>query len=797
MRDPLTALVRENRGATYLLLQGYFATGRRILLRTDLEKGLSTLAMGPEGQAVRPEAPLTRFIRKAQEVLLAAPWACFAVRESLASWWFVRFDAELVAPEEIPLEEYLRFKEALVEPAETNGRILEVDFGPFSREIPKLKETRSVGHGVIFLNRILASEMYKNSREAEESLLRFVSMHSIDGKTLLVHEGFPGIGALRIALREALAYLGTVEPETPWAEVAAPLLRMGLAPGWGDTAERAAATMSLLVDILEAPSPEALEAFLARIPMVSRILILSPHGYFGQDNVLGLPDTGGQVVYILDQVRALEREMRDRLGQQGVDVTPKILVVTRLIPDSGGTRSHDRLEKISGCKNAFILRVPFRRKSGEIVPHWISRFEVWPFLERFARDVEREATAELGGRPDLVIGNYSDGNLVATLLSQRLGVTQCNIAHAFEKTKYLFSDLYWKDNEPAYHFSCQYTADLIAMNAADFVITSTFQEIGGNPEVVGQYESYQWFTMPGLQRIVNGIDVFDPKFNIVSPGADADVYFPYSAEERRLKGLAGALEALVFGREPDPSTRGVLADPDKPLIFSMARLDRIKNLAGLVEWFAGSDALRSEANLLIVGGHIDPAASRDREEQEQIARLHEILSRHQLDGEVRWVGRRLDRPLAGELFRFVADRRGVFVQPALFEAFGLTVIEAMATGLPTFATRHGGPLEIIEDGRSGFHIDPTDGAASAAKIASFLARCREKPEVWERISAAALRRIEQRYTWKRYAERLMTLARIYGFWKFVSHLERQETARYLQMFYVLQFRPLAAAMREG
>jgi sucrose synthase len=118
--------------------------------------------------------------------------------------------------------------------------------------------------------------------------------------------------------------------------------------------------------------------------------------------------------------------------------------------------------------------------------------------------VESEATAELGGRPDLLIGNYSDGNLVATLLAQRLGVTQCNVAHALEKTKYLLSDLYWKDHEASHHFSCQYTADLISMNAADFIITSTFQEIGGSADSVGQYESYQWFTMPGLYRVVNG-----------------------------------------------------------------------------------------------------------------------------------------------------------------------------------------------------------------------------------------------------------------------------------------------------
>ena len=71
------------------------------------------------------------------------------------------------------------------------------------------------------------------------------------------------------------------------------------------------------------------------------------------------------------------------------------------------------------------------------------RFDVWPYLETFAVDVGREMVAELGGRPDLIIGNYSDGNLVASLLCFHLNVTQCTIAHALEKTKYPDADVYW------------------------------------------------------------------------------------------------------------------------------------------------------------------------------------------------------------------------------------------------------------------------------------------------------------------------------------------------------------------
>jgi len=46
---------------------------------------------------------------------------------------------------------------------------------------------------------------------------------------------------------------------------------------------------------LQAPDAECLERFLGRLPLVMNVVIMSPHGYFGQSNVLGLPDTGGQV----------------------------------------------------------------------------------------------------------------------------------------------------------------------------------------------------------------------------------------------------------------------------------------------------------------------------------------------------------------------------------------------------------------------------------------------------------------------------------------------------------------------
>lgn len=791
MIESLTEFAEQHRDAIYTLLRRYFALNQSLLLQSDLRAELFALKEQlklEDGSLTQ----LTELVMQLHEGVMVAPWAYFTVRPAVGQFEYLRIHQDDLFPERVTPAEFLAFKEQLAHHPHPTS-MLEIDFGPFGREFPKLKETRSIGQGLLFLNRQLSSGMFTQPQLGAQKLLHFLGAHTIENQQMMFLSAPKDTAAASSTLRLAIDRLEKMAEETPWAEFAESFAKLGFAPGWGNNAGRVMETMNLLMDILEAPSPAALENLLARIPMISRLLIVSPHGYFGQANVLGLPDTGGQVVYILDQVRALEKEMRERLILQGVNVNPKILIGTRLIPESAGTTCSQRLEKVSGCDNTWILRVPMQKKNGEIVQHWISRFEIWPYLEDYSYQLEREALAEFSGRPDLIIGNYSDGNLVASLLSHRLNVTQCNIAHALEKTKYLHSDLYWQDSDDKYHFSCQYTADLLAMNQADFIITSTYQEIAGTEHIEGQYESYRTFSMPGLYRVLNGIDIFDPKFNIVSPGANADVYFPYSDEDRRLSSLWPEIEAMIFGG-PMPSARGALKDKKKPLIFTMARLDRIKNLSGLVEWYGRSEELRKRANLLLIGGYVDVNQSGDREEQDQIRQMHALMDQYKLDGNMRWLGMRLDKNQSGELYRYVADRRGVFVQPALFEAFGLTIIEAMASGLPTFATCYGGPREIIQHNRSGFHINPNEGDAAAALIGDFLDRCKANPDEWKRISDGSLARVASHYTWEKYAQRVMTLSRIYGFWKFVSGLERQETSRYIDMFYHLQFRPLAEAM---
>ncbi len=782
--------INEHRNVIYVFLRQLTGLERPFLLRSDIYDEFKQFCEDDSNRMIKSTA-FGHLMHHSQEAVIQSPWISFAYRPRIGVWIYIRFHMESMHCDEMSASEFLHIKERLVNPqAGADDWVLEIDLQPFNREFPKLKEARSIGRGVEFLNRHLSNNLFSDPAKDGKLLFNFLRVHECQGQPLMLNDRIQNISQLQQALTRAQDYLSQFSGDTEWDMVAHTMQEMGFELGWGRTVRRMLDTLYLLSDIWEAPDHNRLSEFLSRIPMIFNVVILSPHGYFGQTNVLGKPDTGGQVIYILDQVKALENEMNERLWEQGIDMESKIIVMTRLIPESDGTSCDEPLEPISGTQNATIVRIPFRNENGDIIPQWISRFRIWPYLEQFSIDAEREILAQLGTRPDLIIGNYSDGNLVATLLAERLNVSQCNIAHALEKTKYLYSDLYWMNLEDQYHFSCQFTADLISMNTADFIITSTYQEIVGNSDVVGQYESYSTFTMPGLYRVKNGINVFDPKFNIVSPGADPDVFFPYWENDHRLSNLHEEIHRMLFS-EDYPDCRGLIQKGEKTILFSLSRMDRIKNLTGLVEWYGQCERLQELANLVIVGGYTDANRSSDYEEQEQIHRMHDLMTHYHLDDKIRWIGAQLQKNFVGELYRYIADLKGAFVQPALFEAFGLTVIEAMSSGLPTFATSYGGPQEIILEGYSGYHIDPNHGLESANKMADFIERCQRDMSEWDTISNGAIQRIKSRYNWKLYAERLMSLSRIYGFWKHATNLQRKETQRYLQMFYGLMYKQRA------
>src|SRR5439155_6486410 len=84
-------------------------------------------------------------------------------------------------------------------------------------------------------------------------------------------------------------------------------------------------------------------------------------------------------------------------------------------------------------------------------------------------------------------------------------------------------------------------------------------------------------------------------------------------------------------------------------------------------------------------------------------------------------------------------RSQMMVLPSRSEGISLTVLEAMACGLPVVATRVGGTPEVVVEGETGLLVPSCDPAA----LAKAILRLRRDPEVCSRMGEAGRRRVER------------------------------------------------------
>ncbi|MEH2066818.1 MAG: sucrose synthase [Nostoc sp.] len=771
-------------------------SGKRYFLRNEILQTFADCCQQFQKPAYfYHSSSIGKLIDYTHEIILEEECSWFIVRPRIASQevWQLRADSSF---EQMTPQALLDARDRLVK--RYQNHILEIDLHPFYEGSPRIDDPRNIGQGLAFLNRYLSNQLLTDPQYWLELLYLALSKIDYEGIHLLIGDRITSGIQLAKQLKPALQFLSQQSPEEPYEKFSSHLQQLGFEPGWGNTAARVRETLELFEQLIYSPQPAILETFVARVPAVFRVVLISIHGWVGQEDVLGRDETLGQVAYVLEQARSLENKLREEIKLAGLDllaIKPHVIILTRLIPNCEGTFCNLRLEKVQDTENAWILRVPFAEFNPEITNNWISKFEIWPYLETFALDAQTELLAQFKGKPNLIVGNYSDGNLVAFLLSRSLQVTQCNIAHSLEKPKYLFSNLYWQDLEEQYHFSAQFTADLISMNAADFIITSSYQEIVGTPDTIGQYESYKWFTMPQLYHVVDGIDLFSPKFNFVPPGVNENIFFPYSHKSERDAQLCTQIQSLLFSSE-DTQIFGRLDNSKKRPIFAIGTFSTIKNLSGLVECFAKNQALQEHCNLIILTSKLHPHEAINPEEAGEIEKLHDIIKQYHLHGKIRWLGMRLSSRDLGEAYRVIADSQGIYVHFARFESFGRSILEAMISGLPTFATQFGGSLEIIKNQEDRFNINPTDLEGTAKKILDFLEECDTHPQYWQEVSEWMTERIHHRYNWHLHTNQLLLLTKIFSFWNFIAPENNEARDRYMEALFHLLYKPRAEKILE-
>ena len=430
------------------------------------------------------------------------------------------------------------------------------------------------------------------------------------------------------------------------------------------------------------------------------IVHISIHGLIRGENLeLGRDaDTGGQTRYVVELARALgDHPQVDRVD-----------LLTRLVNDPAVDDDYRQADEPIG-ERAHIRRIACGPDK------YLPKEQLWPHLETF---VDNTLTwfRRQGRLPDLIHAHYADAGFTGRLLAHLLGVPLIFTGHSLGRIKHerlVKGGTSEREMERVYAISQRIEAEELTLDAASRVVTSTSQE------VEEQYQRYQHYA-PDRMRVI-------------PPGVDLSRFRPSAGRDSNAR-VTGELAKF-------------LRDPKRPMVLALSRADKRKNIESLLHAFGASEELRERANLVIVAGNRNAIDDLEDGAREVVTNLVMLIDRYDLYGRVALPKQHKPDDVPS-YYRAAARSRGVFVNPAFTEPFGLTLLEAAASGLPVVATDDGGPRDILANCDNGRLVDVLDHEGIARSILSLLGDRRE----WNRCRRRGLSGVRKHYSWQAHAE---------------------------------------------
>ena len=435
------------------------------------------------------------------------------------------------------------------------------------------------------------------------------------------------------------------------------------------------------------------------------ILLVSVHGLIrGHDLELGRDaDTGGQTKYVVELLR--------ELGEW--PEVEQAALLTRLIVDPGISEDYSEpIETLSDKTR--IIRIDCGEEG------YLPKEALWDSLDNFADNALEYLTSQ-DRLPDIIHSHYADAGYVCNRISHQLNIPLIHTGHSLgrSKRKHLLASGMKRDIiEQRYNISRRIDAEEEVLGTAAYIITSTRQEI---IEQYGMYDYYQPDSM-----------------KVIPPGTDLEKFYPPQGDER---------DSAIYH-----DISRFLQDPDKPIILALSRPDHRKNINTLVEAYGGSEKLKQLANLVIIAGNRDEIRDMDSGIQDVLTEIFLSIDSSDLYGKVAYP--KHHRPdEVPVIYRLTAASGGVFVNPALTEPFGLTLIEAAASGLPIVTTEDGGPRDIIDNCHNGYLVDPLD----KQEIVDMLLKVLLDRDNWKQLADNGIKGVRQHYSWHAHAEKYLKL----------------------------------------
>ncbi|KAK6945156.1 Sucrose phosphatase-like domain [Dillenia turbinata] len=517
----------------------------------------------------------------------------------------------------------------------------------------------------------------------------------------------------------------------------------------------------------------------ARLPRISSVDAMETlHGLIRGENMeLGRDsDTGGQVKYVVELARALGLMP----GVYRVDLLTRQVSSPEVDWSYGEPTemltlrsSEGFLSEMGESSGAYIVRIPFGPKD-----KYVAKELLWPHIPEFVDgalshiiQMSKVLGEQIGGGepvwPVAIHGHYADAGDSAALLSGALNVPMLFTGHSLgrDKLEQLLKQGRQSRDEinMTYKIMRRIEAEELSIEASEIIITSTKQEIEE------QWRMYDGFD-PKLERklrarIKRNVTChgrFMPRMVIIPPGMEFHHIVPHD----------GDIDGEIEGNEDHPSSPDppiwseimrFFSNPRKPMILALARPDPKKNMTTLVKAFGECRPLRELANLTLIMGNRDNIDEMSATNSSVLLSILKLIDKYDLYGQVAYPKhhRQSDVP---DIYRLAAKTKGVFINPAFIEPFGLTLIEASAYGLPIVATKNGGPVDIHRVLDNGLLIDPHDQQSIADALLKLVA----DKQLWARCRQNGLKNIHL-FSWpehcKTYLSRIASCRQRHPQWQ--------------------------------
>jgi len=446
------------------------------------------------------------------------------------------------------------------------------------------------------------------------------------------------------------------------------------------------------------------------------ITFLNPQGNFDPNDSYWAehPDFGGQLVYVKEVAAELSR-----LGH-------RVDIITRQIIDPDWPEFSEALDSYPGFPALRIIRIPCGPKK------FLAKEQLWPYLatEWVPGIIDHYAGEQQP--PDIFTAHYGDGGLATAVLRKETHIPFTFTGHSLGAQKMDKLNVHkgnLADFEKRFQFTSRIAAEKVSINHAARIITSTSQERD------------QQYRHPAYRDAISPGD--SDKFSVIPPGVNIRIF------SQTRSTLDDTISARIgkFIHQMLPAGRA-----EFPFILSASRLDPKKNISGLVRAFARNSELQKCSNIMLavrapVENFSQAEFFSDRENP-VLVEINALIQEAQLEDKILVVPLNSQAELAAA-YRTLAERKSVFILPALHEPFGLAPLEAMSCGLPAVVTKNGGPAESMVEGSREFGvlIDPEDPDHIAAGILRLFSSRAE----WDKFHTAGIRRVQDQYTWQQTA----------------------------------------------